>query len=198
VYLGGLARGEGLSDHLASRHEVGRVLRESGVTTIELRASVIIGAGSASFELVRSLVDGLPMLALPSWLDARTQPIAIDDVVAYLAAALDVPLDGSRVYEIGGPDAMSYRELLEEYAGVRGLQTPILRVPLPAPPLSLSDLPGQALQSLAPERALVAAKLIESVRFDSTVEDETALFDFPQIRPRPVRDALREALAEAA
>ncbi len=97
--------------------------------------------------------------------------------------------------EIGGADRLTYRELVEEYAGVRGLQTPIVRIPVPAPPLSLSGSPGRALQRLAQARARVAAKLVESLRFDSTVEDESALAEFPSIQPLGVRDAIRETLA---
>jgi uncharacterized protein YbjT (DUF2867 family) len=105
VYLGGLGAEDDLSTHLESRHEVGRILRESGVPTIEFRASVVIGSGSASFEIVRSLVDRSPVLLIPRWVVSRTQPIAVEDVLAYLLAALDLELEESRLFEIGGPDA---------------------------------------------------------------------------------------------
>ena len=91
MYLGGLGQGERLSRHLASRQEVGRILRESGIPTIEFRASIVIGSGSLSFELVRALVEKLPAMVTPSWVDTPTQPIGIEDLVAYLVAALDLP-----------------------------------------------------------------------------------------------------------
>lgn len=188
VYLGGLARGDDLSEHLESRHEVGRVLRDSGVPTIEFRASIVIGSGSASFDLVLSLVEGLPIVPLPSWADAEAQPIAVDDVVAYLDAALVVEVDGSVVYEIGGPDRLSYRELVEEVAGRRGLQTAVLPVPM------LGSVPREWLERFSTEGTRVAVKLVEGLRYDSTVEDETALRVFP-IRPRPLGDAIETALA---
>src|SRR5438034_1899661 len=103
VYLGALGAEHDLSTHLESRHEVGRILREPGVPTIEFRASVIIGSGSVSFEIVRSLVDRSPLLLIPRWVVSRTQPIAIEDVLAYLLPALDLELEESRLFELGRP-----------------------------------------------------------------------------------------------
>ena len=122
VYLGGLGHGDRLSRHLASRQEVGRILRESGVPTVEFRASIVIGSGSLSFELVRALVEKLPVMVTPSWVDTTTQPIGIEDLVAYLVAALDLPGDRSAIYEIGGPDRVSYGDLMREYGRLRGLR----------------------------------------------------------------------------
>ncbi len=116
IYLGGLGAGENLSAHLRSRQEVGAILREFGVQTIELRASIVIGSGSASFEMIRSLVEKLPVMVTPRWVHTRTQPIAIEDVIAYLVQALTLPLAASRIFEIGGPDQVSYLELMREYA----------------------------------------------------------------------------------
>src|SRR4029453_10774228 len=107
-YLGGLGAEHEVSTHLESRHEVGRILRESGVPTIEFRASIIIGSGSVSFEIVRSLVDRSPVLLIPRWVVSRTQPLAIEDVLAYLLAALDLELEESRLFEIGGPPPGPY------------------------------------------------------------------------------------------
>jgi uncharacterized protein YbjT (DUF2867 family) len=195
VYLGGLAHGDDLSPHLRSRLEVGSILRSGRVPTVEFRASVVLGRGSASYELIRTLVEHLPALAAPSWLETRTQPIALDDVVEYLAAALDVELDDSRVYEIGGAESLTYRELIEQYATLRGLRMPI--VELPAVPLPLGRIADALPEQLAPERARLAAKLVEGLRSDSAVEDKSAARDFA-IRPRNVRDALAAAMAEAA
>jgi uncharacterized protein YbjT (DUF2867 family) len=98
VYLGGLGAEHDVSTHLESRHEVGRILRESGVPTIEFRASIIIGSGSVSFEIVRSLVDRSPVLLIPRWVVSRAQPLAVEDVLAYLLAALDIELEESRLF----------------------------------------------------------------------------------------------------
>ena len=192
VYLGGLAHGDDLSDHLASRQEVGRILRTSGVPTVELRSSIVIGQGSASFELVRTLVDNAPALVLPDWVAAYCQPIAVDDVVEYLAAAVDLPVEESVVYEIGGADRVTYRELIETYAELTGKQLPVLQVTLPALPFTSDDVPS-LLARLVPERARLWAKLIESLRFDSQTQSDRALADF-DVRPRGLREAIEAAL----
>ena len=118
VYLGGLGNDADpkLSPHLRSRHEVGKILRDSGVETIEFRASLVIGTGSLSFDLVKSLTDRLPVMLCPRWLTTPTQPIAVDDVLAYLLAAKDVPPGGSRTFEIGCPDVTTYGGMIREYA----------------------------------------------------------------------------------
>ena len=109
IYLGGLSSSmEDLSQHLRSRVEVGRILRDSGVPTVELQASIIIGSGSLSFELIRSLVERLPLMVTPRWVQQDAQPVFIDDVIQYLVAAIDLPLDGGRVYQVGGADRVSY------------------------------------------------------------------------------------------
>jgi uncharacterized protein YbjT (DUF2867 family) len=191
VYLGGIARGEGLSEHLRTRQEVGEILRASDVLTIELQASVVIGDGSASFELVRALVDYLPVLVLPDWIDSYSQPIALADVVEYLVGALDVEVPGSAVFEIGGADRITYRQLLDEYGRAVGSKRPI--VALPALPIPFAGW----LTSAAPERVRVSAKLVDSLRFDSSVEDQAALQAF-EVRPRGVREAIAEVLAGSA
>ncbi|MDQ3675094.1 MAG: NAD(P)H-binding protein, partial [Gemmatimonadota bacterium] len=120
VYLGGLGA-EDLSPHLASRQSVGRILRDEGVPTTEFRASIILGSGSLSFELVRSLVERLPILIVPRWASQLTQPIAIEDLIAYLVAALDGEWESSELVEIGGCDRVSYLDLMREYARQRYL-----------------------------------------------------------------------------
>jgi uncharacterized protein YbjT (DUF2867 family) len=136
VYLGGLGSGPGLSTHLASRQEVGRLLASSGVETIEFRASIVIGSGSLSFELVRSLTERLPVMITPRWVRTRAQPIAVEDVIAYLVAALDLDSRGSEVFEIGGADVATYGELMREYARRRGLRRLLVPVPVLTPRLS--------------------------------------------------------------
>jgi uncharacterized protein YbjT (DUF2867 family) len=188
VYLGALGHGDRLSRHLASRQEVGRILRDSGVPTVEFRASIVIGSGSLSFELVRALVEKLPVMVTPSWVDTPTQPIGIEDLVAYLVAALELPNDKSAIYEIGGPDRVSYGDLMREYGRVRGLQRRMLRVPVLTPRLS-----SRWLGLVTPLYAEVGRELIEGVRNETVVRDTRALQDFA-VRPRPVREALARAL----
>lgn len=189
VYLGGLGRGEDLSPHLASRQEVGRILRESGVPTIEFRASIIIGSGSLSFELVRALVDRLPVMITPRWVSTPAQPIAIEDVISYLVAALDVDVADSRVFEIGGADRVSYRELMREYARQRGLRRLMIPVPVLTPGLS-----SLWLGLVTPIFARVGRKLIDSLPHETLVEDEVARQVF-SVEPIGMKEAIARALA---
>ena len=125
MYLGGLGDdGDALSPHLRSRQEVGGVLRGSGVPVLEFRASIVIGSGSLSFEMIRSLVERLPIMITPRWVNVPAQPIAIDDVLAYLVAALRLPPVESRVYEIGGADQVTYADIMRVYARHRGTAGP--------------------------------------------------------------------------
>ncbi len=189
VYLGGLGAEDDVSTHLESRHEVGRILRESGVPTIEFRASIIIGSGSVSFEIVRSLVDRSPVLLIPRWVVSRTQPIAVEDVLAYLLASLDLELEESRLFEIGGPDRVAYADLMREYARQAGLRRALIRVPLATPRIS-----GLWLTVVTPVYASIGRELIESLRNDTLVGDGSARELFP-IRPRGFREAIERALA---
>jgi uncharacterized protein YbjT (DUF2867 family) len=139
VYLGGLGRDDDprLSRHLRSRHEVGRVLADGPVAVTELRAALIIGSGSASFEMLRYLVEVLPVMVTPRWVENRCQPIAIRDVLRWLVAAADRTGRPGEVLEIGGPDVLTYREMMQTYAEVAGLpRRLVVRVPLLTPKLS--------------------------------------------------------------
>ena len=169
IYLGGLGEEEALSSHLASRHEVGRILRESGVPTLEFRASIIIGSGSLSFEMIRALVGKLPIMITPKWVDSPAQPIAIEDVVAYLMAALDYEGAGSEVFEIGGADQASYRDIMAEYARQTGLRRRFVAVPVLTPWLS-----SLWLGLVTPVYARVGRKLIDSLRNATVVRDDRA------------------------
>jgi Protein of unknown function (DUF2867) len=164
-------------------------LRESGVPTIEFRASIVIGSGSVSFEIVRSLVDRSPLLLMPRWVVSRTQPIGIEDVLAYLLAALDVELEQSRLFEIGGPDRVAYADLMREYARQVGLRRAVLRVPFATPRIS-----GLWLSLLTPVYASIGRELIESLRNDTLVDDGSARELF-SIRPRGFSQAIGRALA---
>src|SRR4051812_23011359 len=189
VYLGGLATGnEVFSKHLSSRIETGRVLRESGVPVVEFRASVVIGSGSLSFELIRALVDRLPVMICPRWVSTLAQPIGIDDVLAYLAAALQLPHGESRTFEIGGADRASYGDVMRGYAGRRGLRRIMMAVPLLTPRLS-----SLWLGLVTPVYARVGRELIEGLKNRSVVTDPAALATFP-IRPVGLRESIGRAI----
>ena len=188
VYLGGLGSGKDLSGHLRSRQEVGRILRSSGVTTIEFRASIIIGSGSLSFEMIRSLVEKLPVMLTPRWVHTMSQPIAVEDVIEYLHAALKAPLEGSRVIEIGGSEQASYADIMTEYGRQRGLRRKMISVPVLSPRLS-----GLWLGLITPIYARIGRKLVESLR-NKTVVDRAAASEIFSIRPRGLAPAIRRAL----
>lgn len=189
IYLGGLGEGTDLSPHLRSRHEVGRILRESRVATIELRASVVIGSGSLSFEMIRALVDRLPVMITPRWVRIGAQPIAVEDVIAYLVEALDVPLEEGLVVEIGGSDRVTYAEMMMEYARQRGLKRLMIRVPVLTPWLS-----SLWLGLVTPLYATVGRKLIDSIRHETFADDTNAKRLF-KVRPRSAASAIERALA---
>ena len=189
IYLGGLGSGRELSAHLRSRQEVGRILQESGVATFEFRASIVIGSGSASFEMIRGLVEKLPLMITPRWVNTRTQPIAIEDVIAYLMQALALKVNGSRIFEIGGPDQVSYLDLMKEYAHQRGLKRWMIPVPVLSPRLS-----SLWLGLVTPVYARVGRELVDSLRNETVVRDQSADHLF-SIRPLGFREALKRALA---
>jgi uncharacterized protein YbjT (DUF2867 family) len=189
VYLGGLGENAGgLSEHLRSRQETGEILRESGVPVVEFRASIVLGSGSLSFEMIRALVERLPIMICPRWVAVEAQPIAVEDVIAYLAAALDLPAGAERVYEIGGPDRVTYGDLMREYARQRGLKRLLVPVPLLTPRLS-----SLWLGLVTPLYARVGRKLVDSMRNPTVVRDPAALLVFP-VKPRGVREAIARAL----
>ncbi len=190
IYLGGLGeKSPEMSDHLRSRQEVGDILRTSGIDVIEFRASIVIGSGSLSFELVRALVERLPVMIAPRWVAVPTQPIAIDDLLAYLLAAATLSTTGSRMFEIGGADRVTYGGIMREYARQRELRRLIIPVPFLTPRLS-----SLWLGLVTPVYARVGRKLIESVRNPTVVTDRTALSEFP-IRPMSIKAAVARAIA---
>jgi uncharacterized protein YbjT (DUF2867 family) len=189
IYLGGLGSGNELSPHLRSRQEVGRILRESGVPTIEFRAAIVIGSGSASFEMIRALVEKLPVMITPRWVNTRSQPIAVEDVIAYLKQALDLDVNGSRIAEIGGADRVSYLDLMKEYAYQRGLKRWMIPVPMLSPRLS-----SLWLGLVTPVYARVGRELVDSLRNETIVRDRSADALF-SVRPLGYRESLKRALA---
>jgi uncharacterized protein YbjT (DUF2867 family) len=189
VYLGGLGDEDAdLSPHLRSRHEVGRALRDAGVPVIEFRASVVIGSGSLSFEMLRALVERLPVMVTPRWVRVTSQPIAIDDLLSYLEAALDLEADESRIYEIGGADYVSYGKLMRDYAKQRRLRRAMIPVPVLTPRLS-----SLWLGLVTPLYARVGRALIESICHETVVRDDRARRDFA-VEPIGVQEAIAKAL----
>ncbi len=154
IYLGGLAHGGELSPHMRSRAETGNILRSSGIPVVEFQASIVIGSGSASFEMIRALVERLPVMITPRWVNTAAQPIAIEDVIDYLAEATRLPPQGNLTVEIGGSDVTSYLGIMREFARQRKLRRWILRVPF----LSLS-LSSRWLTLITPVYASIGRSL---------------------------------------
>ena len=190
IYVGGLGdEADGaLSAHLRSRQEVGRILAASGVPVLEFRASIVIGSGSLSYELIRALVERLPVMITPRWVATQAQPIAISDLLEYLSAGLDLPLPASRIVEIGGSEPMSYGGLMREYARQRNLRRWMIPVPFLTPRLS-----SLWLGLVTPVYTRVGRKLIDSIRHSTLVRDDMALKLFT-IKPLSVGEAIAAAL----
>lgn len=191
IYLGGLGEeGSRLSEHLRSRREVEAVLTDGQYELTTLRAAIIVGAGSASFEMVRQLAHRLPVMVTPRWVDTECQPIAISDVVSYLAELLCAPETAGGTYEIGGPEVLTYREMLERTAAAMGHKVFILPVPVLSPTLSaywvdlVTDVPRS-----------VAHPLIEGLKNPVIVEDDS-IRDFVSISLTGFDEAVQRALDE--
>lgn len=167
VYLGGVAPRGRPSKHLASRLATGAILRGGRVPAIELRASMIIGPGSASWRVVRDLALRLPAMILPAWAEARTCPIALEDAVRALVDALSVPLAASGWWDLPGPEALSVREILEHVAALRGRRIPSLRTPLPTPRLS-----SLWLRLVSDADIRVVRELVQGLAHDLLPEDD--------------------------
>lgn len=189
IYLGGLGTSTSdASPHLRSRWRVGEILRGSGVQVIEFRASIVIGSGSVSFEMVRALVERLPVMITPRWVSVPAQPIAINDLLAYLRGSLTVDVEDNRIFEIGGADVVSYGGLMREYARQRGLRRSMIAVPVLTPRLS-----SLWLGLVTPVFARIGRKLIDSLRHASVVQTPVpaGMFD---IRPVGVEEAIATAI----
>ena len=188
IYLGGLGDPEKVhSMHLVSRQEVGRCLCKGGVPVIEFRAAVIVGSGSASFEMIRHLIELLPVMIAPTWVNTRCQPIGVRSVMEYLVEALDHPT-AEGVYEIGGRDILSYREMMLRYARVRGLHRLIMSFPVPKPELS-----SRWVDLLTPIPFRIAQPLVESLQTEVVVHSQRALTTF-SVRPTGYDEAVQLAL----
>ncbi|MDQ1396695.1 MAG: hypothetical protein QOG64_1954 [Acidimicrobiaceae bacterium] len=185
VYLGGLGEADDVSEHLRSRHEVGRILR-NGADTVELRAAVVLGRGSASFEILRQLVERLPAMVCPRWVATRCQPIALADVVRYLAGALDIP---GGAYDIGGADVLTYEDMMRGYARIAGRRRLIVKVPVLSPRLSSLWIGLVTDQPAAVARPLAEGLAVEVIAHDRRIR-QLVPFD-----PLGFDAAVRAALA---
>lgn len=189
VYLGGLGEeGEELSPHLRSRLETGRALASGAVPLTTLRAAVVVGKGSAAFETIVALVDRLPVMVAPRWVSTPTQPIALADTVRYLAAVAGREETIGETYDLGGPEVMTYRQMIERVADMRGKRRAIIEVPVLTPFLS-----SLWLHLVTPVGASVARPLVEGLRSPTVAEDRRIL-DLVPFPLTPFDQAAREAL----
>ncbi len=189
VYLGGLGDDSAeLSPHLRSRRETGFRLACTSVPVTTLRAAMVVGRGSAAFETIVSLVDRLPAMMTPRWVSTRTQPIALSDVVAYLAGVCGLELATGNSYDVGGPEVMTYREMMERVARLRGKHPFIFEVPVLTPYLS-----SLWLHLVTPVNAAVARPLIEGLRTETVVRDDRIRRILP-LALTPFDTAARSAL----
>jgi uncharacterized protein YbjT (DUF2867 family) len=179
IYLGGLGSAQQqLSEHLQSRQETGKALRTGGVPVTEFRAGMVVGSGSLSFEMLRHLVERIPVMIAPKWAFNKTQPIAIRDVLSYLIAALETPASRGRIIEIGGPTVLTYADMLRRYAKIRNLPRVIIPVPVLSPFLS-----SYWVHWMTPVPVTIARPLIEGLRNDLVVTEDDAHEIFPTIKP---------------
>ena len=190
IYLGGVQPSIGASPHLASRLETGEILRGGPVPVTELRAGIVVGPGSAAFEVIRDLVYHLPLMLAPRWVKSRSQPIALDDLLDYLAGLLYLPDDGeSHVYDAVGPETLSYADLLRQFGDVVGRHVRIIPLPVLTPRLSSYWLD---LVTAVPAR--VARPLIDGLKHDLISDRPDELRELVPIAQRSYRDAVRDAL----
>jgi len=193
VYLGGLGDdADDLSSHLRSRREVEQLLGSAGVPVTTLRAGIIVGHGGISWEMTRQLVEHLPAMVTPRWVRTRTQPIAIADVVRYLVGVLDAAVDGSRAFDIGGPDVLEYVEMLRRVAQIEGRTLVVVPVPLLTPRLS-----SRWLSLVTNVDVQTGRSLIDSMSNEVVVRDDSIRQLVP-FAPMDYDDAVLQALGERA
>jgi len=191
VYLGGLGDpSTDLSDHLRSRQATGDALREGPVPVTEFRAAVVVGSGSISFEMIRYLTERLPVMICPQWVYTRVQPIGVDDLLSYLVEALEVPASAGQKVEVGGADVRTYGDMMLGYAQVRGLHRRLQPVPVLTPVLS-----SYWVHLVTPIPSTIARPLIEGLRSEVVVRDDSAARLFPDIHPVDYLTAVRAAVA---
>lgn len=189
IYLGGLQPAGERSIHLESRAETGEILRDGPIPVTELRAGIIVGAGSAAFEVIRDLVFHLPVMVTPRWVRSRTQPIALQDLLEYLVRVAETPDTAGKIYDVGGPEVLSYAEMMREFARVNGRRLRIIPVPVLTPRLS-----SYWLDLVTAVPANVVRPLIDGLRHD-LLADDAAIRALVPLPLSPYRDAVRQALA---
>lgn len=193
IYLGGLGEtGDNLSEHLASRHQVGNILQSGKMRTTVLRAANIIGAGGAPFEMLRHLVERLPIMICPKWINTRSQPIAVENVIEYLSGCLFEPATSGLTLDIGGPDIITYRQLMLIYAKVRGIKRIIITVPVLTPRLS-----SYWINFVTPVPAGVVMPLVEGLK-NEVICRENKIRELIPLRLISMEEAICTALAELA
>ena len=193
VYLGGLGDdADALSAHLRSRREVEKLLAGGGVPVTTLRAGIIVGHGGISWEMTRQLVEHLPAMVTPRWVRTRTQPIALADVVRYLVGVLEAPVEGSRSFDIGGPEVLQYVEMLRRVAAIEGRTLVIVPVPLLTPSLS-----SRWLSLVTSVDVQTGRSLIDSMSNEVVVRDD-AIRELVPFDPLDYDDAVLQALGERA
>lgn len=192
IYLGGLGVAEArLSKHLRSRQETGEALRQAGVPVTEFRAAIIVGSGSVSFEIIRTMTERVPLMICPRWVYTRIQPIAIRDVLDFLVSALRVPESAGRIIEIGGADVQTYGDMMLGYARARDLKRWLIPVPVLTPRLS-----AYWVHWMTPISASIAHALIEGLRNEVIVRDDSARGLFPWIETSDYSSALDQAVGQ--
>ncbi len=190
IYLGGLGNPEDkLSEHLSSRQQTGKILRESGVAVTEFRAAIVVGSGSKSFEMIRYLSERLPVMICPKWVYSKVQPIAIRDALQYLVSAIEKPETKNEIIEIGGSSIITYADMMRIYAEINGLRRFLIPVPVLTPALS-----SHWVHWMTPIPASLARPLIEGLKNDVIVKDDKAKELFPEIEPISYRRAVQLAI----
>ncbi len=192
IYLSGLHQGACLSEHFRSRQHVEEILKTSTSNITIIRTSIIIGEGSSSFKIIRDLVEKLPIMIAPRWLNTRCQPIAVSDVLYYLVLVLNQPQAFNRTFEIGGPDIRTFKEMLLTYAKLRGLRRWILTIPLLTPRLS-----SYWLYFVTKVNFSLASSLVESLKVESVVQDREIQRLFPHVC-LTFEEAIRQALTKVS
>lgn len=191
IYLGGLGEaGDNLSEHLKSRLEVAEILSKGSFATTFFRAAIIIGAGGASFEMIRALTERLPLMITPAWVSTKCQPIAVDDVIEYLAQSLFLPETAGRSFDVGGPDILTYREMLEKFAEIEGRKLFILPLPVLTPKLS-----SYWVGLITPVKPSVSIPLIEGLK-NEVICRENDIQKFIPIKLTSYLESVKRALAE--
>jgi len=193
IYLGGLGDdADDLSSHLLSRREVERLLAGGGVPVTTLRAGIIVGHGGISWEMTRQLVEHLPAMITPRWVRTRTQPIGVSDVVRYLVGVLEAPVEGSRAFDIGGPDVLEYVEMMRRVAAIQGRTMIVVPVPLLTPSLS-----SRWLSLVTDVDVQTGRNLIDSMSNEVVVRDDS-IRELVQFEPMDYDDSVLQALGERA